>query len=461
MMTGLDNLGQCMSRKSSEGRLSTRFPRLYSWIVVAILVVILTSNYLDRTILALIIQPLRADLKISDTQVSLIGGLAFSVMYALAGIPVGRIADLWSRRNLIAIGVGLWSLMTAICGLTSSFWSLFAARMGFGIGEATMTPSSYSLVSDYFPRERLPRAMSIFALGIPIGQGLALAFGGWLIHTLTTVAPHVSLPFTGSVKPWQMVFLVIGLPGILLVLPALAIREPVRQGLRREDVHGSPTFGDVVRFLSSHIQVYGSLFCGVALQTWFSLGAAYWIPTFMVREHNYSIQEIGLVLGICTVIFGVAGVLTAGWLSAKFIQYGRRDGPILVGMYYSAGLMACGIIGCLAPSSLVSIVFIGALPFFQNTWTPSGCPAALQMITPNRMRGQISAVYQLVAVVVGGSLGATSMGVVTDYIFHRDSAVGLSIALVGAITLPLSILVLHVGRKPFWRAIEDEDQSRN
>src|SRR3984957_20952984 len=164
----IDQRGERMSQNASERGMSARFPRLYPWIVVGILVVILTSNYLDRSIMALIIQPLRADLKISDTEVSLIGGLAFSVVYTLAGIPVGRIADLWSRRNLIAIGVGCWSLLTAVCGLTSSFWQLFIARMGFGLGEATMTPSSYSLVRDYFPRKRLPCAMSGYPLGIPI-----------------------------------------------------------------------------------------------------------------------------------------------------------------------------------------------------------------------------------------------------------------------------------------------------
>jgi MFS family permease len=440
---------------------SARFPRIYPWIVIAILVAILTCNYLDRTILALIIQPLRADLKISDTEVSLIGGLAFSVVYTLAGIPLGRVADLWSRSGLIAIGVGVWSLLTAICGLTSSFWQLFIARMGFGIGEATMTPSAYSLVSDYFPRERLPRAMSVYALGIPIGQGVALAFGGWLIHTLTVVAPSVSLPIIGALRPWQMVFLVIGLPGILLVLPALAIREPVRQGLRRENVQGTPAVGDVARYLFSHIRVYGSLFAGVALQTWFSLGAAYWVPTFLVRAHGYTIQEAGLVLGICTVIFGIAGVLSAGWLASTFLKHGRRDAPLLVGMCYSAGLLTCGVLGCLLPSELISVALVSALAFFQNTWTPSVGSAALQMITPNRMRGQMSAVYSLVAVIIGGSLGPTSIGVVTDYVFRRDSAVGLSIAVVGAIVLPLSIAILHAGRKPFRHAIEDEDQARS
>src|SRR5712691_1532753 len=196
----------------------------YAWYVVLVLMVCYTLSFIDRQILSLLVGPIKRDLGITDTRVGLLQGLAFALFYTLLGLPMGRFADRGSRRNLIALGVFFWSLMTAVCSVARSFWSLFFARMGVGVGEATLAPSAFSLISDYFPRERLGTALSIYAMGIFIGSGLALIVGGTVVGAVTHL-PAIDLPVLGTIASWRLTFLIVGLPGLLVGLILYTIRE--------------------------------------------------------------------------------------------------------------------------------------------------------------------------------------------------------------------------------------------
>ena len=421
---------------------------LYSWSVVVFLMVLYTSSFIDRQILSLLVKPIRADLGISDTQYSYLTGFAFVTMYSIAGIPLGWMVDRWSRRGVISAGVVAWSLMTAGCGLASSFGSLFATRIGVGIGEATLSPASYSLVSDYFPPSKLSRALSVYALGIPIGTGLALVVGGRVIKALEAVG-IMDLPLLGMTKPWQAVFLTIGLPGLLLgVLTLLIVREPPRQTMSAEGVvEHPPTVAAAAAYLWENRRLYSALFFGMGFLAMFSYAANAWYPAFLQRVHGFSVADAGLFLGVSTLVFGVFGSVGAGVLADALIARGRPDGHFLVPIGYGLGLAICGVGAGIAPIPWLSLAFVALTGFFSNTML--GCVvAALQIATPKRMRGQISASFLFTAAFIGLGFGPTAVAVSTDHIFGYDEAVGYSLALVALIFPALGCIALHVGRKP-------------
>ena len=201
-----------------------------AWFSVAVLVIAFIFSIADRIIIALLVDPIKTDLGLSDTDLGIMMGLAFAIFYALMGLPIGRLSDRHSRRSIIAVGIFLWSLMTAACGLARNFSELFLARVGVGVGEATLSPAAYSMIADSFPREKLGRAISVYQSGAFFGVGLALIFGGIAIR-FAAGAESVDLPLIGTVAPWQMAFIAIGLPGILVAALMFTVKEPVRQGI--------------------------------------------------------------------------------------------------------------------------------------------------------------------------------------------------------------------------------------
>ncbi|MCI0489999.1 MAG: MFS transporter, partial [Blastocatellia bacterium] len=199
----------------------------YAWYVVIILMVCYTLSFIDRQILSLLVKPIQRDLGINDTEMGLLQGAAFGIFYTLLGLPMGWLADRISRRNLIAVGVFFWSLTTALCAVAKSFGSLFFARMGVGVGEATLAPSAFSMISDYFPKERLGTALSVYAMGIFIGSGLANIVGGTVVGSVVDM-PAVDLPVIGTIASWRLTFLIVGLPGILVGLLLYSARHGLK-----------------------------------------------------------------------------------------------------------------------------------------------------------------------------------------------------------------------------------------
>ena len=218
-------------------------PAGYAWYVVGVLTLAYVLSFIDRQILSLMVEPIRRDLGISDKQMSLLMGASFAVFYTFFGIPLGRLADTRSRRGIIAVGIAFWSVMTTGCGLVNKFWQLALLRMGLGVGEASLSPSAYSLIFDYFRPAQRSTAISVYSMGIYIGSGLAFILGGLVIRS-TSGQEHFILPLLGAMRSWQIVFFVVGLPGFLMSLLLLTIREPERQGANRAK-DGSTTVSPV------------------------------------------------------------------------------------------------------------------------------------------------------------------------------------------------------------------------
>ena len=282
--------------------------QLYAWYAVAVLVIAYTFSFIDRQILSLLVGPMKRDLEISDFQMSLLQGFAFAIFYTLMGLPIGRMVDSHNRVRIITIGIAVWSLMTALCGISKSYMQLFIYRMGVGVGEAALSPAAYSMLSDYFKPERIGVAIGVYGTGVYIGAGLALVIGAEVVEA-ARAAGSSTFPIIGTVYPWQMVFFIVGLPGLLVALWAWTLREPPRHGATE-----TPPLRQVLAYMKAN---RFTLICHnmcYALSAMMGYGVAAWIPEFMIRTHGWSAGQIGSAYGWIIAIFGTAGVIAGGWL---------------------------------------------------------------------------------------------------------------------------------------------------
>jgi len=408
-------------------------PSGYAWYVVVVLTLGYIVSFLDRQIFALLVQPIRQDLGLSDTQVSLIGGLAFALFYTVLGIPIGRLADRRSRRGSIATGVTIWCCMTAACGLARNYWQLFLARVGVGVGEATLNPAALSLISDYFPRHRRGRAISFYNMGISLGVGIANIVGAWAI-TLATALQPLALPWIGELRPWQLVFLFVGLPGLVVALLMFTVREPPRRDQAPIANGNAPaqdiSVADTLRYLATRWKMYATHFLGMSVVTIIGYAFFFWVPTMLVRTWNWSIPDSGYSYGLVTLIAGPIGVNLGGWIADLLYQRGYKDG-LMRTCFYAAllVLLPASILTPLMPTPATMIGLLCLSTMGGAVVTATGA-AALMMVTPNQMRGQATAAYFFVINALGLTLGPTAVALVTDYAFADPAALRYSLAVI-------------------------------
>lgn len=419
--------------------------RIYAWYVVSVLLLAYVTSFLDRTILTLLVEPIRASLNISDLQLSLLHGFAFAVFYVALGIPIARYADSRNRVRLMSAGVLVWSVMTAVCGFAKSFTHMFLARVGVGVGEATLSPAAYSLISDYFPANKLSRALSVYQTGIYVGMGLALIIGGYVIANV----PPIEMPLYGRMEPWQVVFLIVGLPGILVFFLFRTIKEPARKGMmvRADDKTVIP-FGEVLRFVKDRRAAYGYVVGGVAAKSLAFYGVAAWLPTYFMRTHGWDAQTIGLYYGLASIVFGVIGINTGSMAATWLRGRGHTDANVKVCMWAEACLIPIGVSASLMPTPTLAMTLYCGFVFFASFAV--GCQAAaLQEITPNQMRAQVSALYLFVTNMVGIGFGPTFIAFFTDVVFKSDEAVGYSMSIAVAVGCSIGVVLFWRGLRPY------------
>ena len=429
-----------MDNSTAEGK-----PALaYAWFVVAVLMLAYMFSFVDRQILNLLVAPIRRDLGISDTQISLLMGFSFAVFYTICGIPLARIADNSSRRRLIWAGVVVWSFMTALSGTAQRYGQVLLYRIGVGVGEAALSPAAYSMIADYFPAERRATAISVYSMGIYIGSGIAFLVGGLVIQ-FASAQGVVDLPLIGSTRPWQVVFLILGGAGILFSAVLLLIREPPRHGAAAKE---QLPLRRVLTYIGQNRRTMLCHNLGFALIALVSYGTGAWVPSFFVRIHHWNLAKVGLVYGLVTMIFGSAGVVFGGRLADRLRRNHVTDGPIRVGLWAAMACIPLGMIYLMVPSGEIAAVMLAPLIFCISM--PFGCaPAAIQEIMPNTMRAQASAIYLFSVNLIGLGLGPTAVALVTDYVFHDDNAVRYSMMIVGSIANLCAIGLLALGLKPY------------
>ena len=425
----------------------------YAWYVVAVLLLAYTLSFIDRMILSLLVDPIKADLGISDTQMSLLMGFAFAIFYSALGIPLGWLADRRARRGLIVAGVAAWSLMTAACALARGYAGLFLARVGVGVGEATLSPAAYSMLGDYFPREKLGRAMAVYSIGVPLGSGIALMAGSVVVK-LVTQGPPVALPIVGELAPWRLTFLWVGLPGLLVaLLVTLTVREPPRQG-EAPKAGG----GELLAFLKAHPAAIAAHFGGMSLVALVMYGAMAWIPQFLHRTYAMPVPQAGLWFGVATAVCGAAGLLLGGWLADRLYRRGFKDAHLRVIRLNAVLLLPLFVGMALAPTAALALGLM-VVAMLIGTIHGGVAGAALQLVTPNRLRARMVALYFLVANLIGLGLGPTAIALVTDLVFGRPEGLRYGLAIVTAVALPISALILTAGLRPFGRAVVVAEQN--
>ena len=421
-----------------------------SWYIVGILTLAYVSSFIDRQILSLLVEPIKRDLQISDTQISLLMGLSFGIFYTLLGIPIARLADLKSRKHIVAWGIGLWSIMTAICGTVGNFTQLFFARMGVGVGEAALSPAAYSMIADLFPKSKLAMANSVYNMGIFIGSGLAFLIGG-LVVNIVKVEEIWQVPFIGNVFPWQMVFFYVGLPGLLIVFLISRIKEPERQGVEGDKASLQQTW----QFILKNGKMYLNINLGLGFVTLVNYANAAWIPSFFVRTYGWTSSKAGMIFGIAVVVFGTLGLWFGGKLADNLTNKGHQDGRVRACIYLMGAFFTiCWIFpimptGELAAWAIIPVAFFSSSPFGAGT-------AAIAGVTPNRMRAMASALYLFIVNLIGLVFGPLSVALLTDKYFQDTNMIRYSILIVMVSGTFLSLLFMYLSLKPYRKMLESE-----
>lgn len=420
---------------------------LYAWYFMSIIFFGAGFAFIDRIIVSLITPALQADIGLSDTQIGLVQGMAFALFYTLFGIPLGLLADRWSRKRLLTIGMSIWSLATTLCGFAGSFRSLFSARLGVGMGEASLNPCVASLIGDLFPPRKRPRAFSIYVVAQGFGHGLAYIFGGMLLGWLIT-RDGLQLPALGHFKPWQAMFVIVGVAGLI---PAILLAFTVREPKRREFANTHQGRASAAQVWSFIRQNRGTMFChhlGVALTIMTAYAFSNWMPTFFFRVHGWAPQHFSVIYGSIMLVLGIATPLASGWIVTWLKDRGWSDATWKVAIIGSIGCTSCGVIAPLMPTPELSL-FVYVLAGIFASPVALAALIIISEFVPNEMRGTITGIYFLVIGLLSTGLGPFAVGFATDYLFVDKAAIGSSLSLVSLVTGLPSALLLMLGLKSF------------
>ena len=413
-----------------------------AWYTLFLLHLAYVCSFIDRTLLGMLVVPIKADLGVSDTAMSLLIGAAFSVFYVTAGIPIARLADRYSRRNVIVVGIVLWSIATSGGALAASFATLFLLRVAVAVGESALSPSALSMLSDLFPKEKLSTASGIYSAAVFVGTGLAMFAGGALIDLLTA-SNGLSLGSFGQLRPWQAVFLLAGVPGLLVAaLMMLTLREPRRRA--RAEQRDVPSFAEFLRYMYGHRGVYLRLIVATSMFSLMGYALSSWLPAYFSRNFSLSGTEIGAKLGVMLMVGGGAGVVAGGWLASALFRT-HRDAVCLIGMGAAVGALLTGASATLVGNADYGFALAGSAYFFKSM--PIGVAlAAIVLVTPSRMHAQSIALYLLIDALVGFGLGPTAVALLTDFVFGDEALVGHALATVIAIAMPIAFALYRKAR---------------
>jgi MFS family permease len=430
-----------------------------AWYSVAVLMLMYIFSFIDRTTISLIVEPMKRDLQISDTQIGMLQGLAFALLYTFLGLPIARLSDRHSRRAIIAAGVFIWSIMATLCGLARTAMQLFIARIGVGVGEAALSPAAYSMITDSFPRSKLGSAFGFYNIGITIGAGVAFLVGGIVVAAVSHAGASYTLPLFGEVRAWQMVFIVTGAPGILLPLLLLTFREPARRGVLRTPSDpptaiARPPLREVLNYVWLNRKFYCLHFVALALLSMCGYCVAAWLPTALIRAYAVSYGQVGKVLGVSTIVMNSTGMLLAGILCDRLTRKGSKDAPIVVALLSACGIAAFACLPSVMPTvPLVWVaLFVAGLTF--NAYNGVG-PMAVNQVTPNQYRAQVSAVYLFVVNALGLGVGPTLVPLLNDHLFHDPLKIRFSLIIVVFCAALTAIILLWIVR-PIYRQKLDE-----
>jgi MFS family permease len=411
---------------------------------LAILVLAYIFSFADRQIVSLVVQPIKNDLAITDVQVGLVQGVAFSLVYSVAGLLCGAAADKFSRRLIIVVGITIWSVGSAACGLATTFLTLILCRLAVGLGEATLSPSAYSLLADWAPRERLSAIIGIFTTGSNLGGGIALTLGGALVQHLGT-GRQIHVPGLGELAPWRIAFLATGLPGLGVAALGLCLREPPRRKVADHETPGNSVgfmefCRDNARLLSSHL-------IGFALLGMVAAAILGWGPSYLHRRFDWQPAKVGVVLGVMIGVFGTIGTVGGGVIVDHLYRRDMKDAHLRFHIWTNIVGGACAVGAFLIDSPWICVGLLWcAFPILISFG--GSAPAAIQLIAPRNLRARLSALYLLAATGVGIGLGPVSVALLAKWVFHDEQKLGLPLALLAGVCVCISTLLFARALQP-------------
>lgn len=412
---------------------------------VAILFVYSVFAMVDRQIMTMLVDPIRLDLGISDVQASLLLGFSFALFYTTIGLAMGWVADRISRRTLIAVSVALWGVASAACGLASTFTELFIARMLVGVGEAALGPAAYSMISDSFPRRRLALAMSIFIMGGLVGGAIAILAGGFVVQWSTTHA-SVTLPLVGELHSWRLVFFVTGLPGPFLALLAFLFPEPARRGRTQTQDAGSATH--LIGFIRCNAGLLTLLCFGFGALSMIVNSTFAWSPTVLGRTLSVSPVQIGLVIAGLLVFAGLPGQLATGWWVDRRQAAGDVTANLRIFLFTLPFAAASGVVALVSRDLTIFVLAMVPQYFFAMTFLGVAA-AALQLVTPNELRGRISALFTMMTTLIGFGIGPTLVAAISTVLDPSGRSIDTALAIVIAGAAATALLCLAKALRPF------------
>ncbi|QTH20082.1 MFS transporter [Rhizorhabdus wittichii] len=417
----------------------------YAWYVAALLATGHLVSFIDRFLMSLLMEPLKADLGVSDAQLGLLQGTGFVILYTVVAVPLGRMADRMNRRNLIIAGMVLWSLATAACGLAGSFGSLFLARVGVGFGEAALVPAAMSLLAAYFPRRQLGRAVSLFTTGASLGKSAALIGGGAVLAAVTATG-GMTLAGIGHLLPWQATFVIMAAPGFVLALLMLSVREPARTGTA---AGAAPDFAATFSYLRQHRAAYATHTVAATIVVLLVQTIAAWMPSFYVRFFAMTPPQAGLVVGGIVLLAAPLGHISGGMLTDLFQSRQARSPAAPVIVVGLLGAIPCVLLFATSRDLATSVVAAGLLNFFLTLASPATL-AGVQMLTPDRLRGVVTSMFLATVTLIGIGCGPAMIGLLTDTLGGPDR-LGQSLLIAVPILALSGAALALASRPPFGR----------
>jgi MFS family permease len=409
--------------------------------------------------MGLLVEDIKASLGVSDTQMGWLMGMAFAFFYATAGLPIGYLVDRGKRTRIIIIGQIFWTIASFSCGLATRYWQLFISRFGVGVGEATLSPSAYSIVADSFPLKKIALALGVYGMGVTLGANVANLVGAWAVGLMEPGVLY-ELPILGERYRWQIVFFLICLPTIPLTVLMLFVKEPFRRNVKRvrgddgEWRMAKPPKGELALYLRKNWKTVLCHNVGFAFLAFSGYGLGAWLPAFYMRVHGLTATQAGYVLGGIGVVFGTAGTVFGGWAADRLYASGYRDAKVRFGVWVSLIWLPFGLLYPLMPNVTLAVAFMIPASFISATHI--GVQAAgIQEIMPNTLRGQASAIFLFFNSLIGLGLGPGALGLATDYLFGDEMKVNYSIVLVGCAAHLLAALFLYVGMKHYRKTVDE------
>lgn len=416
---------------------------LTDWLVVLLLLATSLVSMVDRFALSLLLEPIKADMALSDAQLGLLTGVAFGLFYATMSVPMGWLADRWSRKATISVGIAVWGAATAACGLAANAVQFAAARMFVGVGEAALAPCAYGIIHDRFPKRLLGRAMSVYQMGGMLGAGFAMFVAGIAYNYFLNHA-GAPLPLIGGLKPWQQTFVALALPCI----PVIALIALMREAPRAAPAPTSsdqPATGLIAAFRADWL-FYASTFFGVAAIILVTYALLSWMPAIMMREFAWSAVDVGRTYGMLVVVTSIAGLLAGGTAVDMMVRAGMRAPHLLLSLIVALGSLALVAMFGFAHDPRLLLAAAGGLHFVMAT--PIGIiPAYVQLSSPAQVRGRMSSIYVLVVNIMGQTVAPAAIGLVSSYTPDSPGGLRHAVVTVSAMSLIIAIILLLIARR--------------